>query len=255
MSFFCESEMGIFHKAVKNFKDALKSQSEETSYLSNGNITPTEISVRNRVEVTGKNFVISIQELMSAESRTNYKFWAYFLTAATNVIITPHQDNKSRLFYFNNKLKLEWENGKPWNKMLAGVKIVASTFFITAGTSGLVLSSMSLHWIIWGSLGLAMGPWGAVALCVGVAILSSVVACIAAYQLYKNIKICADTPIKQINDFVVLISGDLLNNVQNPQNLSEVSCSKSRDESEREFSLSNDFSSTSSFTPRSASGS
>ena len=209
MSYFFEStEERLFKTAVKNFKEVLKTFAKDTSYLSYGNIQLEEIRFKNRTVVKGKNFLTSIQELMSGQFKTNYQFWADLLNAATKTLNTPHPDNFSQLYGKYYQLSCEWSNGKPWNKTLPAAKIVTSSIFIVAGTGGLALSSMYLHWIIWGSLSLAMGPWGAVALGVGMAFVSLVVACIAGYQLYKNMKICNDTPIEAITDFVLHIQKD-----------------------------------------------
>ncbi|MBA2651927.1 MAG: hypothetical protein H0U73_06665, partial [Tatlockia sp.] len=94
---------------------------------------------------------------------------------------------------------------KIWFRESAGLGLFTKTLYFTAGLGVTALGAAGIYGVVVGSISLAMGPWAVVGIAVGIALLGLVLAAIAAYGMYKNVRALRDSQINDIRDFVYLL--------------------------------------------------
>ncbi|MBA2656441.1 MAG: hypothetical protein H0U70_05585 [Tatlockia sp.] len=191
----------------KKFIVALK-RIEDEAFFGSGHLSRDVTFKKHQSVLKGKYFLEAIRELMGSQILTDYQFWDGFLQAATNTLDNPSISNSKNLYSYLDSLKVNWDEKKPLNKVLPGLKATVSAGGLFAGAGGFVLGSIYFKWVVLFSLGLALGPWGATALAVGLIILNLAIASYSGYQLYKNIRVCSGHCLKDISEFVEHVAND-----------------------------------------------
>ncbi|CDZ77001.1 hypothetical protein BN59_01280 [Legionella massiliensis] len=150
----------------------------------------------------GKKFMLSLEELRSLLYPTNDYFWEGFLRSATQVLNENSEANYIEFYGYLSRLKHEMNSHSNSNRSWGGLNTVVYSLYTVAAGTTFVSGAMLLDCVIAGTCALAMGPWGAAALGVGFMLLGAIVATYTAYQVYKNFRLCRDSQLKEVEDFV-----------------------------------------------------
>ncbi|MBA2657109.1 MAG: hypothetical protein H0U70_09015 [Tatlockia sp.] len=200
----------------KNFQAALDKKANQ-AFISNGQLSTEAKTKLNQTVVKGRDFLVSIKQLISLSLSPNKKFYDGFLIAATNCLEKPSENNFSQLNAYLKRLKLDFPDASFKNRAVLASNLVIHSITAAAGIGGIVMSTMAIQGLIAGSFVVAMGPWGMAALAVGFALASLFVAAFACNELYKNVRACRDSQLNEISGFVEYIapnSSSLRENVE-----------------------------------------
>jgi hypothetical protein len=183
----------------KAFRDALAKQ---VSFL---NIEVSKAVKAKNLELVekGNKFVKSTCELKMLTHTSTHKFYEEFVNAATNTLLSRSKENFDILYECFLKYKDEMEDSTSTNQATGGWNIAVHSLAFTASMGAAAMGSMALHIAIWSTATLAMGPWGLAALGVALILTGLVIAAYEAYKIYQNIRLCKDSQLQEITDFIV----------------------------------------------------
>lgn len=150
----------------------------------------------------GRDFLVSLDELRELLHPSNEEYWRGFLRTAMLVMARPSEKNYLELHGYLCRLRQEMKQEAFWNYSWGGARVVVNSLYALAGGGISVSGAMLLDCVVAGTCVLAMGPWGAAALGVGLMFLGVVIAVFTAFRAYKNFRLCRDSQLREIEDFV-----------------------------------------------------
>lgn len=210
----------FFGEAKENFQRELNQYLHDSS-LFGGPLTPEGKKRKNEIVIKGRKFLNSISELHELNPRSDHK---EILNCATELLKIPSVNNYSSLCDSVNSMKRTWDDS---NYSAARLHIFTSSleFTITSGLTvfGVVATAKAINTMLLATTVLAMGPWGALALGVGITLLGAVATTLAAFEIYKNCRLYKDYQLAEITEFVDFIKPEF------PQHVSSVELSSSGD--------------------------
>ncbi|MBA2651928.1 MAG: hypothetical protein H0U73_06670 [Tatlockia sp.] len=190
-------------KEERAFEDTLTNWANDT--LSSKVHYPKDIiDKRTQTLIMAKRFLSSMEEFTSLLEKPDQEFWNLFLDAATQALKVPSEKNYLNLYRYMSMFKASHK--EEWSYTTNGMNIFTNSMTFTIATGGVVASSVYLLNISLAVAALAMGPWGAAALCAAVLVASLVVAIIYGIKLHKNIRAYNDKQLNEINDFVEFLN-------------------------------------------------
>lgn len=207
---YSQSQQKQFEQNIRLFRaktdEKIKAKIKELSLLDG--FLNTQIEVQ---KATYSQFIIALKELRSAYPRLKPKIDD--LLAASIAYLTAEKTEKklgpARFILQTAVLDLKRAN-KGVNSSIA-LGFASGTFFSAAGLGGLIAGSIGIANLLpalsFGFLGMAAAPWGLVALSVGLIIAAGIILAIGAYQIHKNTRLCIDSQLDEIDDFVCGLTG------------------------------------------------
>ncbi|MBA2656688.1 MAG: hypothetical protein H0U70_06835 [Tatlockia sp.] len=177
----------------KNFKKAIEevrlngtfvSKTKKGSY---GERWHFDICRNGLNEKLGKKFLASLEQMQSLID-ANPAFWKGFIEAAADVIqYEENEEHIKELYSYLNRLENEWSELRTY-KLTPKLSTGCHFFGFAAGVSLGIGGTAMLYYIVAGSLTLAMGPWAAAGLAVGLVLIGLILAAYEGHQVYKNMR-------------------------------------------------------------------
>ncbi|WP_131781599.1 hypothetical protein [Legionella gresilensis] len=163
----------------------------------------------NYMVIKGRKFLQGLEGLRNILDKKSHSVLTYLLLAATRCIEDPNDDNIATLKGQYHLLQQLLNDNKKYNKTIVATNLFFNSIFTVSGfvasVAGFIFMNeaiASLAGITAGAMFLSTGPWGLFALGLGLAILGTAMAVIAATEVIEDGRFLKDKQAKNIGEFV-----------------------------------------------------
>ncbi|STX51416.1 Uncharacterised protein [Legionella busanensis] len=189
------------------FLDQLENRLNDS--LSVNNIALKNKFFDNYMVIKGRKFLQALEGLRNILDKKSHNVITYLLLTATRCVKDPTADNIATLKSHYHLLQQLLNENKKYNKTVVATNLFFNSIFTVAGfvasVAGFAFMNQaiaSLAGITAGAMFLSIGPWGLLALGVGLAILGTAIAVIAASEAIEDGRFLKDKQAKNIGEFV-----------------------------------------------------
>ncbi|MGQ3887593.1 hypothetical protein ACQUW5_01005 [Legionella sp. CNM-1927-20] len=163
----------------------------------------------NYIVIKGRHFLCGLEGLKNILNKESHELLTYILLTATRCIEDPSSENITALKSQYHLLQQLLNENKTYNKVTVGANLFFNSIFTVSGFIACMTGFMFMNEALAGIAGvtagamlLSIGPWGLLALGLGLAILGTAIAVISATEAIEDARFLGDKQAKEIDEFV-----------------------------------------------------